>query len=44
MERQHKMLGLHKIALIIKYGRLGLSYFDGTEEEFEEDLAVLKKL
>lgn len=39
-----EMLGLHKIDLIKLYGVLGLSYFDETEEEFEEDLAVLKKL
>lgn len=39
-----EMLGLHKIDLITLYGKLGLPYFDVTEEEFEEDLAVLKKL
>ena len=39
-----EMLGLHKIDLITLYGKLGLPYFDETEEEFEEDLAVLKKL
>ena len=39
-----EMLGLHKIDLITLYGKLGLSYFDETEEEYEEDLAVLKKL
>ena len=37
------MLELHKIDLITLYGKLGLPYFDETEEEFEEDLAVLKK-
>lgn len=39
-----EMLGLHKIDLITLYGKLGLPYFDETEEEFEEDLASLKKL
>lgn len=39
-----EMLGLHKIDLIKLYGGLGLPYFDEIEEEFEEDLAVLKKL
>lgn len=38
------MLGLHKIDLIKLYGELGLPYFDEIEEEFKEDLAVLKKL
>lgn len=39
-----EILGLHKIDLIKLYGKLDLPYFDETEEEFEEDLAVLKKL
>lgn len=34
------MLGHHKIDLITLYGKLGLSYFDETEEEFEEGLAI----
>ncbi len=38
-----EMLGLRKAELITLYGKLGLPYFDETEEEFEEDLAVLKK-
>ena len=42
--RAAEMLGIHKIDLIQLYGKLGMSYFDETEEEFEEDLAVLKKL
>ncbi len=39
-----EMLGINKINLITLYGKLGLPYFDESEEEFEEDLAVLKKL
>ena len=39
-----EMLGLHKVDLIALYGKLELPYFDETEEEYEEDLAVLKKL
>lgn len=38
------MIGLHKIELITLYGKLGLPYFDETEEELEEDMTVLKKL
>lgn len=39
-----EMLGPHKIDLITLYGKLGLPYFDETDEEFEEDLAALKRL
>ena len=39
-----EMIGLYKIDLITLYGELGLPYFDETEEEFKEDLDVLKKL
>ena len=42
--RAAEMLGLHKIDLITLYGKLGLPYFDETDDEFEEELAVLKKL
>ena len=39
-----EMLGFHKIDLIMLYGKLGMPYFDETEEEFGENLAVLTKL
>lgn len=39
-----EMLGLFKIDLINLYGELGLAYFDETEEEFKEDIDVLKKI
>ena len=39
-----EMLGLHKIDLIMLYGKLGLPYFDESIEEVNEDLLVLKKL
>lgn len=39
-----EMLGLHKIDLIALYGKLGMPYFDETDEEFEDDLAVLRNL
>ena len=39
-----EMLEIQKMDLIVLYGKLGLPYFDETEEEFEEDLTVLKKL
>lgn len=38
-----EMLWLHKIDLIALYGKFGMPYFDETEEEFEGDLAALKK-
>ncbi len=39
-----EMLEIGKMDLITLYGKLGLSYFDESDEEFEEDLAVLKAL
>lgn len=39
-----EILGLRKMELITLYGKLGLSYFDETQEEFEEDLTALKTL
>ncbi len=39
-----EILGLHKMDLVLLYGKFGLPYFDETEDEFEEDLAVLRKL
>ncbi len=39
-----EMIGIHKMDLIVLYGELGLPYFDETEEEYEDDLRVLKKL
>ena len=38
------LLGLRKMKLITLYGKLVLSYFDETQEEFEEDLTALKTL
>lgn len=35
---------IRKMELITLYGKLGLPYFDETQEEFEEDMAVLKIL
>lgn len=39
-----EMLGLHKIDLIMLYGKLGLPYLDESIEEVNEDLSALKKL
>ena len=39
-----EMLGMFKMDLIMLYGKLGLPYFDESEEEFEHDLEVLKNL
>ncbi len=39
-----EILGLKKIDLIKIYGEMGISYFDLTESELEEDLTTLKNL
>lgn len=44
MKKEAEMLGHYKIDLITLYGKSGLPYLDEMEEEFEEDLAVLKRL
>ena len=35
--RAAEMLGIHKIDLIQLYGKLGMSYFDETEDEPQSD-------
>ena len=35
--RAAEMLGIHKIDLIQLYGKLGMPYFDGTEDEPQLD-------
>ena len=33
-----EMLGIGKFDLIVLYGRMGLAYFDETDDELEEDI------
>ena len=37
-----QILGIHKMDLIELYSSLGIPYLDQTEEELENDLAVLR--
>lgn len=39
-----EMLGINKIDLITDLGKLGISYFDDSYGEIEEDLANLDKI
>lgn len=39
-----EMLGIPQMELIELYGSLGIVYFDMTEEELAEDLAILNKV
>lgn len=39
-----EILGMQKMDLIALYGMLGLSYFQQTQEELEEDLQAIKNL
>lgn len=42
--RAAEILGIFKMDLIVLYGRLGLPYLDMTDDEIEEELAVVKEL
>ena len=42
--RAAEILGIHKLALIDSYGRMGFCYFDQTQYELEEDLQVFAGL
>ena len=42
--RAAEILGLTKLGLITMYGRMGLPYFQDTEEDIEKDLATLEKI
>ncbi len=39
-----EMLGIGKFDLIVLYGKLGLSYFDETQEELEEDMDAIRNI
>ena len=38
-----ELLGIKKIELIQLYGRLGISYIDMSDEEFEEEMETVRK-
>lgn len=38
------MLGVRKMDLIVLYGKMGLPYFDETEEELEEDIDNIRNI
>ena len=42
--RAAELLGMSKMKLIELYSRLGIPYFDMTDEEFEEEIQIVKKL
>ena len=37
-EKAAEILGIHKLDLIVLYGRQGLKYFQESDEELEEDI------
>ena len=39
-----EMLGMGKFDLIVLYGKMGLPYFDETEEELEEDMDSIRNI
>lgn len=39
-----EILGVHKVDLIDLYGRMGLCYFDQTQDELEKELQVFEEL
>lgn len=39
-----EILGVGKLDLIILYGKMGLPYFDETEEELEEDMEAIRNI
>lgn len=42
--RAAELLGMRKMELIELYGRLGIPYFDMTDEEFDEEIQTIKRL
>ncbi|MCM1211409.1 MAG: UPF0175 family protein [Blautia sp.] len=42
--RAAELLGMHKMELIKLYSKLGISYLDMTDEEFEEEIQTVKRL
>lgn len=39
-----EILGVGKLDLIILYGKMGLPYFNETEEELEEDMETIRNI
>ena len=42
--RAAELLGMKKMELIKLYSKIGISYLDMTDEEFEEEIQIVKKL
>ena len=42
--RAAELLGISKMELIELYGSLGIPYLDMTDEEFEEEIQMVKKI
>lgn len=42
--RAAELLGMRKMELIELYGKLGISYLDMTDEEFDEEIQEVKRL
>lgn len=39
-----EILGIHKLDLIVLYGKLGMTYFQESEEELEEDIRAIRNI
>ncbi len=39
-----ELLGMHKTELLQLYGSMGIAYLDMTDEEFDEEVQVVKRL
>lgn len=39
-----EILGIHKLDLIALYGRLGMVYLQGSEEELEDDIRAIRNI
>lgn len=39
-----EILGIHKLDLIILYGKLGMVYFQESDEELDEDIRTIRNI
>lgn len=39
-----EILGMHKLDLIALYGKMGLPYLDGSEDEVEQDVQAIRRI
>lgn len=39
-----EILGMHKLDLIALYGKMGLPYLDGAEDEVEQDVQAIRRI